>query len=283
MESTSCECSPRIVGGGLRIKSARYLNPDDATKEYRRDIWHEIVKEYTALEFTYASDRQAAILGLAGEMGHNRQGRYFAGLWEDSLISDLAWRVDSLYNLGTRTEAVPTPTWSWACVERQCKYESKWVDRNTTVLSMHSLSIDKFPDDGQALDCLTLRGRLISGKSNLDHVNLERLDRMRERWELYYEWFGKSFSIGNWANPLFHRDVCQERAISDGESVFCLELGAHSCYECGLVLRLVDFDQQLYARIGIVDVEYTLSSGMIRSIGVPSVFDQAVETIINII
>ncbi|KAI1128579.1 hypothetical protein F5Y10DRAFT_240101 [Nemania abortiva] len=59
-------------------------------------VWCRMVERYSRLELTYPSDRQPAILGLAKHMASKRQSRYLAGLWEDTLISDLAWRSNAL-------------------------------------------------------------------------------------------------------------------------------------------------------------------------------------------
>jgi hypothetical protein len=64
--------------------------------DYLTIRWHEIIKHYSRLDLTIESDLLPAIAGLAREAEGCRTGSYLAGLWEDSLIEDLLWRVDQL-------------------------------------------------------------------------------------------------------------------------------------------------------------------------------------------
>ena len=86
------------------------------------DNWHNIVSEYITNELTFQLDIFPALQGIATIMQRKRQTRYFAGLWEDSLIRDLLWQyVDNgvFWHPGTaqlRNKAVAyrAPSWSWA-------------------------------------------------------------------------------------------------------------------------------------------------------------------------
>ncbi|KAF8860244.1 HET-domain-containing protein [Acephala macrosclerotiorum] len=56
--------------------------------------WHTVVRNYSHLKLTVESDRLPAIAGLAREAEECRVGPYLAGLWGDSLLLDLTWRID---------------------------------------------------------------------------------------------------------------------------------------------------------------------------------------------
>ncbi|KAI4140525.1 MAG: hypothetical protein LQ341_003799, partial [Variospora aurantia] len=60
---------------------------------HARHIWNKIVAAYTAGELTVASDKLVAIMGLAVRMQSLIQSDYLAGLWRDTLSSDLLWKV----------------------------------------------------------------------------------------------------------------------------------------------------------------------------------------------
>lgn len=80
-----------------------------------RDFWTEkVVSDYTRKDITYESDFLPAISGVANQMQRSGAGRYLAGLWEDTLLTDLFWM--SSVAVGTtpnrRPEKWRAPTWS---------------------------------------------------------------------------------------------------------------------------------------------------------------------------
>ncbi|KAK9416648.1 putative Heterokaryon incompatibility domain-containing protein [Seiridium unicorne] len=87
--------------------------------------WYAIVKEYSKLRLTYASDRLPALAGIAKQLAQShtmhypdestrRQSRYLAGLWEDTLLDDLLW---STYNNRCKPATSPAPSWSWPSID----------------------------------------------------------------------------------------------------------------------------------------------------------------------
>jgi hypothetical protein len=53
--------------------------------------WQEVVIAYTDLSLTFVKDKLPAIGGVATQLQQMRNGRYYAGIWEDSLLYDLSW------------------------------------------------------------------------------------------------------------------------------------------------------------------------------------------------
>ncbi|OCK72847.1 HET-domain-containing protein [Lepidopterella palustris CBS 459.81] len=79
-------------------------------------FWDDIVEIYTLRKLSFPEDKLPAIAGLAE--GYKRAGKftsvYLAGLWEDTLTSDLLWKTDSP---GTRPLRYKAPSWSWASID----------------------------------------------------------------------------------------------------------------------------------------------------------------------
>jgi hypothetical protein len=107
---TDADSSERDLGWGDRVM--------DSTRQ-----WQKIVSEYTKLKLTYDSDRLPAIAALADRMSRLRQADdvYIAGMWRNSMLSDLLWQsepfriMDGAKPLESRP--VPLlPSWSWAFV-----------------------------------------------------------------------------------------------------------------------------------------------------------------------
>jgi hypothetical protein len=83
-----------------------------------------MVEAYSTMRLTKASDKLPVIAGLASEIAHEQQNtRYLAGLWSDSLLTDLLWFV--LHNEYHEPEASyrrnqwRAPSWSWASIDAE--------------------------------------------------------------------------------------------------------------------------------------------------------------------
>jgi hypothetical protein len=99
----------------IRIFGNTYVDSDLG----RRNIWEAIVEEYTRRKITYSRDRLPAVSGIASKLRLDgiRHGRYVAGLWEEDLDFQIAWRADIDGNWPSWEYTEPNcqiPTWSWA-------------------------------------------------------------------------------------------------------------------------------------------------------------------------
>ena len=118
-----CECQLKphesVVHSQLDLEEPREISINDL-KEY----WKEIVEQYTRRQLTFASDRMAAIAGLASRAHKTKPNvKYYAGLWSDDLPSTLLWTVDRPVqaqktdeHASNRIDPAIAPTWSWASI-----------------------------------------------------------------------------------------------------------------------------------------------------------------------
>jgi len=84
--------------------------------------WISLVELYTSSQLTFASDRLAAVAGIAKAYGANgSRGRYLAGIWEKDFLWQLAWRQISGLTRKT-SEDYRAPSWSWASVDGEIAY-----------------------------------------------------------------------------------------------------------------------------------------------------------------
>ena len=98
--------------------------PREITTRNLKEYWRDIIEEYTQRDFTFHSDRLAAMAGLANHIHSSRPDiEYYAGLWSDDLPSTLLWVVDREINFGrlwgngsNRNMPAVAPTWSWGGV-----------------------------------------------------------------------------------------------------------------------------------------------------------------------
>ncbi|KAJ4292412.1 hypothetical protein N0V90_009074 [Kalmusia sp. IMI 367209] len=79
--------------------------------------WYEFVPNYSRCQFTFFSDRMAALSGLAGRMQKLTGEKYYAGLWEQGIEAGLAWVSIRLASPKTSSSSeYIAPSWSWTCL-----------------------------------------------------------------------------------------------------------------------------------------------------------------------
>jgi hypothetical protein len=94
-------CSRRLLTTGADSLSAR---------------WKNYVRVYSELQLTFEKDKLIALSGIAKRTAKLfPDDRYIAGLWERTLLSDLAWH-NSRYP-AARPSTFCAPTWSWASIK----------------------------------------------------------------------------------------------------------------------------------------------------------------------
>jgi len=93
-----------------------------------RQLWQDLITNFSRRELTYPSDRLPAIAGFAQQLQRQTGLQYVAGLWRETMTSDLLWsvswdhyRIDDTQNLPIEspryldsTVALEGPSWSWA-------------------------------------------------------------------------------------------------------------------------------------------------------------------------
>ena len=151
MEALNCECGG--VKSGERLGSGREKYESKITHQqiistaslaYLTIRWHNIIEEYSELNLTKSRDKLTALSGIADQMfriresrqirqrrvHHNSERRYLAGLWSDTIVSDLLWfRKD--HTTSSFPEKWRAPSWSWAALDGPVKYWDT-VGRNPT-------------------------------------------------------------------------------------------------------------------------------------------------------
>jgi hypothetical protein len=130
LESSTCECNsslaphPRAnLGENLKWLGnldARCLTSSNANLgDVALKSWKLIIETYMQLELSYLSDMLPAVAGCAQVMAKQLNHNYVAGLWEETLPTDLLWYVQTKRHRTVpkpRAEGSTAPSWSWASV-----------------------------------------------------------------------------------------------------------------------------------------------------------------------
>jgi hypothetical protein len=150
------------------------------------DNWRSLISDYSKRLLSRREDKLRAISGLAKVVRDNMRSEtgdldeYFAGLWRQEFVYDLAWQVDpSPQSNASKTPrryglepSTGIPTWSWAAVDVPISYRStqpikswKHEPQVRDLCSIVSIKCSReIPDDltSATVDgCAVLKGALI--------------------------------------------------------------------------------------------------------------------------
>jgi len=113
-----------------------YANgPEHARRTHSiKAAWEDIVTEYTKRNLTHSRDRLEALSGLAKmrylsstprSESSIQTGNYLAGLWQNTLLTDLLWTRAGILPLERRPTPFRAPTWSWASINGPVRYRTR--------------------------------------------------------------------------------------------------------------------------------------------------------------
>jgi hypothetical protein len=97
-----------------------------------RNMWFDIVEDYSKRNLSCGQDKLLALSGIASEvhkMGEKAMGSYLAGAWSRTLINDLLWSSCEPNTRRIRAPGVHFPSWSWACVDAPVR---RWGSSKST-------------------------------------------------------------------------------------------------------------------------------------------------------
>jgi hypothetical protein len=158
-------------GIDIEESSSGYLTRAD----YISTLWQHTVSDYSCLQLTMDKDIFPAISGIAQQQQRARGSNYLAGLWEDTLTTDLMWHTPAGIDFPWtphRDMYVPRPTkWraptrSWASIKSPVEFQKY----NKCFSSVEAASTGHVAD-GSTVHCLEL-GTTTTQGSERDSVEM---------------------------------------------------------------------------------------------------------------
>jgi hypothetical protein len=276
MQRVVCECGTLSIQKHWRnnwLWPKNRLHPD--TLRHLKDMphvfresWRTAIDEYSRMELSYPEDLFPAISGIAKAVKEAAGWEYVAGLWKETLITDLMWRTEKAQR-AVRCKRWRAPSFSWASVmddstnDRKDKsyisYEyvrvfqrgldesdlSARVDIYATVVETGCEAVGEDITGRLKSGFIVLRGTLV--RATVRYTNAGHSDPTVRQWCISP--LGKE--------PLWVARLCQdfdfnrpEYSIRDMGVVYCLKLiGMTKSRDTGngeyllyLVLRMVKAD-----------------------------------------
>ncbi|KAK4161800.1 heterokaryon incompatibility protein-domain-containing protein [Cladorrhinum sp. PSN259] len=212
--------------------------------------WFHIVGEYTQRLLTKGSDKLIAFSALAHRAKTITQFHYLAGLWEETLIYNLHWCLESNRHRRPRPTSYRAPTWSWASIDGYVDESFSLGGRdNVPIATIVSADTETHEDDSNGTGIVTGGSLVISGHlMELPFANLafNRKKRMDKPWPSVY--CNRDIELDDAGQP----EVVYLLALSM-EPVDELDLDEPACegYELlqGMVLQRLS-DKAGYERVG---------------------------------
>jgi hypothetical protein len=285
-QQINCECSEvcrymKETGGTNKTAFRPNEWADESLAKIDRH-WQEIVSLYTTKDLTFDKDIFPALQGLA-KMVPGKMGPYLAGLWRNTVDSNLCWYVpDRLYE--PRLEKWRAPSWSWASNAAQIEWTSvDWhpysrnTDTRSTYITVLDAKVSTIGDDatGEITSGeIHIRGRGLLGKLNVDtqymsaSLDLQRADGLIMSVSTLGLHDGEGYDQGLYcSSPEMFWDYdfisTGQRHIPSGTEILVIRIEKFTNEEATrdrsawLILKHSSWDLDAFERIGLLQAHNT--------------------------
>jgi len=230
------------------------------------EVWGDVVKDFTRREMTEEGDKLLAISGIAQQLHLMTGDEYLAGLWKASLMSELMWSHDLMFEVAKgpqparRPKTYRAPSWSWASVDGAIKFSGSpnYPEPVAQVIQCEVTLANSSKPFGAVIDGrLVIRGLLRS--LEIDEV-LQYFDLGPTKFTVAR--IPRLILDGNEVLPVSSAVSLPDSISGDAQvdqRIWLLEMGHYHAYPCGFVLRQASQkDHRAFRRIGWFDTRSPL-------------------------
>jgi hypothetical protein len=158
-----------------------------ATEVYKH--WQSVVERYSKTKLTKSGDKLIALSGIAKMMSGRIPGvKYYAGLWDCYLESQLLWRVDPVWENGQffypshrPADGYRAPSFSWAAVDAPRGITYGEITDQNLLIKVEEVKVFH-PKDTDEFGLVS--GGHVKLTGIMKKIQLEPLNDDRYRWDL---------------------------------------------------------------------------------------------------
>jgi len=223
-----------------------------------KTYWHKTVMEYTMLQLTFESDRLPAIAAVVDRMSRLQRvdDVYIAGLWKNSILSDLLWSID--VTVYVPRPARMAPSWSWVSAQNSAIL---WRDfeftKETKVLNLE-YSVVGAANLGEVTNASIILMVPVLNLTAFDELNFANIDD--GGWETRFESISESIPV---------REQFRQNNLEIFDTHFCPDYDlttANPPTKCGCTIKLL-VARDHSKRIGGIVVQQTSDGPEYKRIG----------------
>jgi hypothetical protein len=213
--------------------------------------WLHIVENYSRRKLTRDSDKLHALAGLAKRAQPSPADVYLAGLWKNSLASQLLWEpafrrdVDSEYHAGMKTpQQSRAPSWTWAALGGPVQFAYRRPrDLQTDNLAIRVLQPGDKGHPGTLFAALSV-------KSDLMAIPEASIADEKDEFDGSRAFIGKVGTAASRGEARF--DTGEVPSVSQFWLLRFLTRGVHEVNRPhGLILQALETRADTYCRVGI--------------------------------
>jgi Heterokaryon incompatibility protein (HET) len=260
--------------------------------------WRDAIHQYSSRELSVGSDRLIAFSGLAKHF-QKADNRYLAGLWSDTLLENLLWKITHVSTTVDSNKRLPT--WSWTSRDGYCSYPDYLeIDQAfITISEVNVVNINRDPFQGVEQGAIKLSGPAIPCTLRYKSQS-SRISNYSPMGSIIEFTLSGSIQIASTESLYFDYDhhLAGPSRLPDGASLLCLRMvrgRSGCCSACcsnprrcptlrtsdfALLLHQVDKEEKIFERIGIIQ-EVLADSKESNSCSI--VFNNAHERIITLV
>jgi hypothetical protein len=207
------------------------------------------------MALTNPDDKLVALSGIAKARAASFGDTYIAGMWRQELVHQLLWRTND-NSIKSRPVVYRAPSWSWASIERQVIYRRKTNDDHV-LYHIEDVHLTHATQD--------TTGRILSGWLQVRaclkptrltwHIHAESNDLNQGHWDMLLDNADEKLHNGIMfdAHPLNHTSFDEDNAQDRLFYIPTMKWTRKSdLVACGLLLRVVDRDEGVFERLGLI-------------------------------
>lgn len=165
-----------VMGVFAARRTFRSKRPKSETK-ILFESWRDLVVGYSLCGLTKEEDKLIAFNGICHRMRESVGANIICGMWEDFMIDELQWEVNSTFNRqdAPLIENQRAPSWSWASADHHLQEfsftsEHYYCKQRKEIAEVAHVEAKTFPTGFVESATLVLRGKVTSAKIRIEEL-----------------------------------------------------------------------------------------------------------------
>lgn len=258
LHGSVCQCREPLSASDMRddvqhtARLKEYFSARNWSEQSHQSLiksWQRLVGDYSQLNITFERDIFPAVSGIAKAFQNVKKSKYVAGLWETSLLEDLAWHVEAAFDWGYPLEEWRAPSWSWASTSSHVAFVQMYEGLEPFCSLINASVTLAGPDPtGEITEAhLLIKGYLV--RTTIEHVDTDAVQRTP--WNTVRLQVLKNMITNIWAD--YNCTLPGPNYLKPDTDVECLLIGK-TVPSQSLIMLILQQQGPEFRRIGLAQV-----------------------------